>query len=104
MSTVHSRTGKMCYIEVIIIGLCKIENVAAYENLVCTYVRMYVCTYVRTHARMHACMHGWMDASRFSLEKGCKNVPKNWHAYFLKPGRDFRKVKTRKKCSGFESR
>jgi hypothetical protein len=46
---------------------------------------------------MHVCV-------RLQLENGYTDLHQTWHAYFLKPGRDFRKVKTSEKCSGFETR
>jgi transcription initiation factor TFIIIB Brf1 subunit/transcription initiation factor TFIIB len=38
------------------------------------------------------------------LENGYIDLRQTWHAYSLKPRRDFRKVKTPKKCNRFESR
>jgi hypothetical protein len=38
------------------------------------------------------------------LENGYTDLHQTWHAYSLKPGRDFRKVRTSKKCPGFETR
>jgi hypothetical protein len=32
------------------------------------------------------------------------NLHHTWHAYSLKPGRDFRKFRTPKKCPGFETK
>jgi hypothetical protein len=65
---------------------------------ICMYVYMYVCMYVRKFVCVYICMYVCSHV-RFLWENGYTDLNQNLHAYFLRPRRDFRKVKTPEKVS-----